>query len=143
MMMGEFSHSIDDKGRITIPSKLRDDLQLHFIITKGMDGCLFLYPMEEWQKMEEKLKSLPMSNTNARAFARFFLAGAHDVELDKQFRITIPPRLRDFAKIEKDTVLVGVSSRVELWARERWEQYQAESDLNYEEVAEKMMEFGF
>ncbi|AUW94382.1 division/cell wall cluster transcriptional repressor MraZ [Sulfobacillus sp. hq2] len=143
MLMGEYEHSLDDKGRVTIPSRLRDDLQTHFVITKGLDGCLFLYPMEEWGKMEERLKSLPMTNANARAFARLFLAGAQDVEVDKQFRVVIPPRLREHAGIEKEVVLVGVSTRVELWARERWEGYQAEAQTSYEEIAEKMVDFGF
>lgn len=143
MLMGEYEHSLDEKGRVTIPSRLRDDLQTHFVITKGLDGCLFLYPMEEWGKMEERLKSLPMTNANARAFARLFLAGAQDVEVDKQFRVVIPPRLREHAGIEKEVVLVGVSTRVELWARERWEGYQAEAQTSYEEIAEKMVDFGF
>ncbi|MDA8194818.1 MAG: division/cell wall cluster transcriptional repressor MraZ [Thermaerobacter sp.] len=143
MMMGEFSHALDDKGRITIPSRFRDDLLTHFVMTKGLDGCLFLYPMSNWQKLEAKLRALPTSNANARAFQRLFLAGAQDVEADKQFRVTIPPRLREYAAVVKDVVLVGVSDRVELWSEERWAAYQTEAQQGYEDVAEKMAEFGF
>lgn len=142
-MMGEYSHALDEKGRITIPARLRDDLDNHFVMTKGLDGCLFLYPMDEWRKMEERLKALPMTNANARAFQRLFLAGAQDVEIDRQFRVTIPPRLREYAGVVKDVVLVGVSSRVELWAQEKWQSYQKDAQQGYEDVAEKMVDFGF
>ncbi len=142
-MMGEYSHALDEKGRITIPARLRDDLENHFVMTKGLDGCLFLYPMDEWRKMEERLKALPMTNANARAFQRLFLAGAQDVEVDRQFRVTIPPRLREYAEVVKDVVLVGVSSRVELWSQEKWQSYQQDAQQGYEDVAEKMVDFGF
>ncbi|WP_053958549.1 division/cell wall cluster transcriptional repressor MraZ [Sulfobacillus thermosulfidooxidans] len=143
MLMGEYEHTLDDKGRITIPAKLRDDLNGHFVITKGLDGCLFIYPMDEWRKLEERLKALPMTNANARAFARLFLAGAQDVEMDKQYRVTIPPRLREHAGIDREVTLVGVSTRVEMWATERWTAYQQSAQTSYEEVAEKMVDFGF
>ncbi len=143
MLMGEYFHALDDKGRLILPARLRDDLQDHFVMTKGLDGCLFFYAMDEWQKMEERLRSLPMTNANARAFQRLFLAGAQDVEVDRQFRITIPPRLREFAGVQKDVVLVGVSSRVELWALDRWTEYQSTAQAGYEDVAEKMGDFGF
>ncbi|MHB1611708.1 MAG: division/cell wall cluster transcriptional repressor MraZ [Sulfobacillus sp.] len=143
MMMGEYVHALDDKGRIILPARLRDDLQDHFVMTKGLDGCLFFYPMDEWHKMEERLRALPMTNANARAFARLFLAGAQDVEVDRQFRITVPPRLREYAGVQKDVVLVGVSNRVELWAQERWTEYQTSAQSGYEDVAEKMADFGF
>jgi MraZ protein len=143
MLMGEYEHTLDEKGRITIPARLRDEFHGHFVITKGLDGCLFVYPMTEWERMEERLKSLPMTNASARAFARLFLAGAQEVETDKQFRVVIPPRLRQHAGIERDIVLVGVSTRVELWSQERWTQYQTEAQTSYEEVAEKMVDFGF
>ncbi len=143
MLMGEYEHTLDEKGRVTVPSRLRDDLHGHFVITKGLDGCLFIYPAEEWGKMEEHLKSLPMTNANARAFARLFLAGAQEAEFDKQYRVLIPPRLREHAGIERDVVLVGVSTRVEMWSKERWERYQAEAQTSYEEIAEKMVDFGF
>ncbi|PSR20681.1 MAG: cell division/cell wall cluster transcriptional repressor MraZ [Sulfobacillus acidophilus] len=143
MMMGEFSHALDEKGRIIIPARLRDDLDAHFVMTKGLDGCLFLYPMGEWKKLEERLKALPLTNASARAFQRLFLAGAQDVEVDRQSRVTIPPRLREYAAVVKEVVLVGVSNRVELWALERWQAYQTQAQAGYEDVAEKMVEFGF
>lgn len=143
MMMGESCHSLDDKGRIIIPSRLREELRDRFVMTKGLDGCLFFYPMDEWRTMEERLKALPMTNANARAFARLFLAGAQDVEVDRQYRITIPPRLREFGAVQKDVVLVGVSNRVELWAEERWRAYQDTAQAGYEDVAEEMGDFGF
>lgn len=141
--MGEYTHALDDKGRMVIPARLRDDLASHFVMTKGLDGCLFLYPMTEWQKLEDKLKALPLTNASARAFARLFLAGAQDVEVDRQFRVTVPPRLREYAGVIKDVVLIGVSNRVELWALERWTAYQDEAQKGYEDVAEKMVDFGF
>jgi MraZ protein len=142
MMMGEFSHSLDDKGRIIIPARFRDDLHDRFVITKGLDGCLFLYPMGEWNKLEERLKQLPMTNQGARAFTRLFLAGAQDVEMVKQFRVTIPGRLREYAEIDKECVLVGVSARAELWADARWRTYQQETQADYERLAEQMVDFG-
>jgi MraZ protein len=143
VMMGEYSHALDDKGRIIIPARLRDDLDNHFVMTKGLDGCLFLYPMAEWSKLEDRLKALPLTNANARAFQRLFLAGAQDVELDRQSRVTIPPRLREYAAVVKDVVLVGVSNRVELWSLENWQKYQGQAQAGYEDVAEKMVDFGF
>lgn len=142
-MMGEYSHALDDKGRIIIPAKLRDALGEGFVITKGLDGCLFIFPMAEWNQVQDRVKGLPMTNANARAFSRFLLAGAQDVVVDKQFRVTLPPRLREHAGIVKDVVFLGMGNRVELWAADRWEQYQKESDLSYETVAEKMVDFGF
>ncbi len=143
VMMGEYSHALDDKGRIIIPARLREDLDNHFVMTKGLDGCLFLYPMAEWGKLEERLKGLPLTNASARAFQRLFLAGAQDVEVDRQSRVTIPPRLREYAGVVKEVVLVGVSNRVELWSLEHWQTYQSEAAQGYEDVAEKMVDFGF
>ncbi len=97
MFMGEYTHNMDKKGRLIIPSKLRDDLSEQFVITRGLDNCLFLYPMEEWKKLEEKLTSLPMTSKNARNFVRFFFSGANECELDKQGRVSLPINLRDYA----------------------------------------------
>lgn len=140
MFMGEYNHTIDAKGRLIVPSKLRDALGDHFVVTKGLDGCLFVYPNEEWGKFEERLSELPITNANARKFARFFLAGAADVEVDKQGRILLPSVLRDFAGLEKDVVFVGVSKRVEIWSREKWEENSTYDDV--EEIAEHMDDFG-
>ena len=118
MFMGEYNHTIDAKGRVIVPSKFRETLGDEFVVTKGLDGCLFVYDNNEWTAFEEKLKSLPITNKEARQFVRFFLAGAASVEVDKQGRILLPAVLRDFAGITKDAVLVGVGNRVEIWSKE-------------------------
>lgn len=143
MFMGEYGHTIDAKGRIIVPVKFRESLGDNFIITKGLDNCLFVYTNEEWQRFEEKLKTLPLTNKNARTFTRFFLAGAADVELDKQGRILIPSVLREFASLQKDVVFVGVGSRIEIWSKESWNDSISNYDDNMEEVAENMDSLGF
>lgn len=140
MFMGEYDHTIDAKGRLVVPSRLRDGLGDEFVLTKGLDGCLFAYPKEEWSVFEEKLGSLPLTNANARKFSRFFLAGAAIAEVDRQGRILVPPVLREFAALKKDIVLVGVSRRVEIWSRERWEEANTFDDV--EEIAEHMEGLG-
>lgn len=140
MFMGEYNHTIDPKGRVIIPSKFRDTLGDEFVVTKGLDGCLFVYDMKEWNLFEEKLKSLPTSK-DARRFVRFFLAGAASVEVDKQGRILIPGVLRDFAELQKDVVLIGVASRVEIWSKERWNNATADYD-DVEDIAEHMADLG-
>ncbi len=112
MFMGEYSHTIDPKGRLIIPSKFREQLGDEFVLTKGLDGCLSIYPMNEWEKFEEQLRSLPLTNKNARTFSRFFVAGATSCELDKQGRILVPGTLREFAGLEKDVVLTGNINRI-------------------------------
>lgn len=143
MFMGEYGHTIDAKGRIIVPVKFRESLGDNFIITKGLDNCLFVYTNEEWQRFEEKLKTLPLTNKNARTFTRFFLAGAADVELDKQGRILIPSVLREFASLQKDVVFVGVGSRIEIWSKESWNDSISNYDDNMDEVAENMDSLGF
>lgn len=140
MFMGEYNHTIDAKGRVIIPSRLRESLGEEFVVTKGLDGCLFAYPKEEWSVFEEKLGALPLTNSNARKFSRFFLAGAAMAEVDKQGRILIPPVLREFAALEKEVVLVGVSRRVEIWSKERWAAESTFDDV--EEIAEHMEGLG-
>lgn len=140
MFMSEYTHSIDAKGRVIVPVKFRESLGDEFVVTQGLDGCLFVFPNEEWNNFEEKLKSLPMSNKDARKFVRFFLAGAAMVEMDKQGRILIPPVLRGFAGLEKDVVVVGVGNRVEIWDKSRWDESTTFSDMD--EIAEHMSEFG-
>lgn len=140
MFMGEYNHTIDAKGRLIIPSKFREVLGDEFVITKGLDGCLFVYDNAEWHAFEEKLKSLPLTNKDARQFVRFFLAGAAGVEVDKQGRILVPSVLREFGELNKDVVLIGVASRIEMRSRERWEgsiPYE-----NMDEIAEHMAELG-
>lgn len=138
MFMGEYQHSIDPKGRLFIPARFREGLGDSFVITKGLDGCLFAYPRPEWDALEQKLKSLPFTKGDARAFVRFFFSGAAICEADKQGRILIPASLREFARLEKDVVVIGVSSRVEIWAKSQWEEYNARAAASYEEIAEKI-----
>lgn len=141
MFTGEYNHSIDVKGRVIVPSKFRELLGEEFVVTKGLDGCLFVFPKTEWKTFEEKLRSLPVANKEARKFARFFLAGAAVLEIDKQGRILLPGVLREFAGLEKDVTLIGVSSRVEIWNKEAWEQVNTFDDMD--EIAEHMGEWGF
>ncbi len=140
MFMGEYNHTIDAKGRLIVPSKFREALGDTFVVTKGLDGCLFVYDNEEWQAFEEKLRSLPITNKAARQFARFFLAGAAEVEVDKQGRILVPNILREFAQISKDVVLIGVASRIEIWSKERFEGMASFEDMD--EIAEHMAQLG-
>lgn len=140
MFMGEYNHTIDPKGRLIIPSKFREELGDEFVVTKGLDGCLFVYPNKEWSTFEEKLRSLPLTNKNARQFSRFFLAGAASCELDKQGRILLPSVLREFAALEKDVVLVGVLSRIEIWSKAKWEESNVYDDMD--EIAEHMEDLG-
>ena len=140
MFMGEYNHTIDAKGRLIVPSKFREALGDTFVVTKGLDGCLFVYDNEEWQAFEEKVRSLPITNKEARQFARFFLAGAAEVEVDKQGRILVPNILREFAQINKDVVLIGVASRIEIWSKERFEGMASFEDMD--EIAEHMAQLG-
>jgi len=139
--MGEYQHAIDNKNRIIVPSKFREALGDKFVITKGLDGCLYIYDMDEWGLLQEKLKKLPLTSKDARAFVRFFFSGANEVQLDKQGRALIPQNLIEYSKINKEIISIGVMSRIEIWSKERWEEYN-ESNIDYDEVAEKMSELG-
>ena len=141
MFIGEYNHALDSKNRMIIPSKLREELNGKFVITKGLDGCLYVYPINEWTKLEEKLKTLPLTDKNARAFVRFFFSGACEIELDKQGRGLIPQNLKEYAKINKEIVSIGVLSRVEIWSKERWQEYN-DSNVDFESIAEKMVDLG-
>ena len=143
MFMGEYSHTIDTKGRLIIPSKFREELGETFVVTKGLDGCLFAFSDEEWKAFEIKLKSLPLTNKNARQFARFFVAGATPCELDKQGRILLPATLREFAGLEKDVVLTGMLNRIEIWSKEKWNENNSLDDVAMDEIAEQMTDLGF
>jgi MraZ protein len=140
MFMGEYNHTVDAKGRLIVPSKFREQLGDEFVVTKGLDGCLFVYVNSEWKALEEKLHALPLTNANARKFTRFFLAGATSCEVDKQGRILLPAILREFAQIDKDAVLVGVGSRIEIWSKENWLAANTYDDM--EEIAENMEGLG-
>ncbi|WP_163536920.1 division/cell wall cluster transcriptional repressor MraZ [Gracilibacillus sp. YIM 98692] len=141
MFMGEYQHNIDAKGRIIVPSKFREGLGDQFVVTRGLDQCLFAYPMNEWRQLEEKLKKLPLTKKDARAFTRFFFSGAVECEIDKQGRINIPAPLRKYADIEKECAVIGVSNRVEFWASQHWNQFVEESEESFAEIAENMMDF--
>lgn len=141
MFMGEFEHNIDAKGRIIVPAKFREGLGEKFVVTRGLDQCLFAYPLEEWQILEEKLKKLPLTKRDARAFTRFFFSGAIECEVDKQGRINIPQPLRKYAKLDKECTVIGVSSRIEFWSTEVWEDYFTESEESFAEIAENLMDF--
>lgn len=143
MFMGEYQHNIDEKGRLIIPSKFRETLGATFIATRGLDHCLFVYPLSEWSMLEQKLKSLPLMKSDARAFTRFFFSGATECELDKQGRVNIPGHLREYAKLDKDCMVLGVSGRVEIWSKEIWDGYYAQSEQAFNEIAEKLVDFNF
>ncbi|NMB41229.1 MAG: division/cell wall cluster transcriptional repressor MraZ [Firmicutes bacterium] len=140
MLIGEYYHTLDKKGRAIVPSRLREKLGDKFIITRGLDGCLFLYPMEEWAALEEGFKNLSFTKSEARAFMRLLFSGASEVEIDKQGRILIPQLLREQAHFKKDIVFIGVSSRAEVWSKENWEEYRSKADLSFEQVAENLID---
>lgn len=142
MFIGEFTHALDAKGRVSIPSKFRESLGELFYITKGLDNCLFVFPEEEWKLFEEKLKALPMTNKNARAFVRLFFSGASECELDKQGRILIPQTLREHASIEREAVIIGTGTRIEIWSQEGWTGYIDPENIDYDEIAEHMADLG-
>lgn len=143
VFMGQYNHSIDAKGRVIIPAKFRDKLGNSFVVTKGLDECLYGYADEEWKAFEEKLGALPITNQNARKFARFLLAGAAECELDKQGRILLPAVLREYAGLDKDVVLVGTASRIEIWSKERWDKVNSEYENDIDEIAANMDSLGF
>ncbi len=138
MFIGEYFHLIDQKGRLTLPAKFREELGDKFVITKGLDNCLFVYPIEEWKILENKLRKLPFTKSDARSFVRFFFSGATECEFDKQGRIIIPQNLRDHANLEKESIIIGVSSRIEVWSKNNWEEYSTETEDDYEDIAEKL-----
>jgi MraZ protein len=142
MFIGEYQHTLDPKNRVIMPSKFREKLGDSFVMTKGLDNCLFIYSSNEWSIVEDKLKSLPMTNKDARAFVRFFFAGACECELDKQGRIVMPNHLKDYANIDKELVIIGVSTRIEIWSKEEWNKFNSDANISYEDVAEKMSQLG-
>lgn len=138
MFIGEYVHGIDEKGRIIIPARFRDALGNRFIITKGLDQCLFIYTQTEWKAIEGKLQALPFTRSENRAFLRLFFSGAAECEMDRQGRCVLPSHLREYAGLAGDVVIVGVGSRVEIWSQERWETYSREAGQQYVQLAEKM-----
>ena len=140
MFYGEYQHSFDQKGRIIMPAKLREGLKDKFMVTKGLDNCLYAFDSEEWARLESKMRELPLTDKDVRDFMRFFFSGACECEFDKQGRISIPPYLRDYAGLTKETLILGVSSRVEIWSTENLEKNTLTSAPN--DLAEKMALLG-
>jgi len=142
VLIGQYEHSLDAKGRLIMPAKLREDMGEKFIITKGLDGCLFGFSQKEWENFEAKLKTLPLTNKNARDFVRFFLSGAMECEIDKQGRFLISSNLRKVATLEKEVVIIGVGTRIEIWNKDKWEEYNSEENISADSIAENMTMLG-
>jgi MraZ protein len=142
MFIGEFHHVVDDKGRLAVPIKFRDAFKKGAVVTRGLDQCLFVFSMEEWKKLAEKLASLPLSQQDSRAFARLMLAGAMDLELDKQGRIILPEYLRSYAKVSKLAVVAGLYNRLEIWDESIWEAYRLRTEQDAVGIAERMGQLG-
>lgn len=143
MFIGEYSHSLDEKGRMSVPAKFRDELAKGLILTRGLDGCLWLYTEAEWEKIAEQVSELPITQKNARSFGRFILSGAMDLKLDKVGRVNVPKYLADYAGIKNKVVVTGMHNRLEIWAEEKWSEFKKEMESNSEEVAENLAEIGF
>ncbi len=138
MFIGEYHHTIDEKGRIIIPAKFREELGTNFIVTRGIENCLFVYPMDNWAKITNKLNSLPFTKKDARTFNRFFMSGATSVELDKQGRININTPLIDYAKLLKDCVVIGTGDRLEIWSEELWNSFFDSTKDSMSDIAENL-----
>ena len=142
MLIGEYEHSLDAKGRLIMPAKLRADMGEKFIITKGLDGCLFVFSQNEWSNFESKLKELPLTNKNARDFVRFFLSGATECAIDKQGRFLLVSTLRAYAEIIKEVIIIGVGTRLEIWEKEKWKKYNSTENISADTIAENMTILG-
>jgi MraZ protein len=142
MFIGEYKHTIDEKGRLAVPVKFRFDLGSSAVVTRGLDSSLFLFPKEEWDKLASKLASLPLGQANSRAFARLMLAGAMDAELDKQGRLVLPEYLRQYAGLKKNVVLAGLYNRLEIWDEEKWKAYKSSTEQDASHIAERLGELG-
>lgn len=142
MFFGEYQHKIDAKGRLAIPAKFRKKLSKGAVVTRGLDTSLFLFPKEEWDKLAEKLASLPLGRANSRALSRLMLAGAMEVELDKQGRVMIPEYLRKYASIKKETIIAGLYDRIELWDDSQWNKYKKTTERDVGDIAEQLGELG-
>ncbi len=142
MFIGEYTATIDDKGRISIPVKFRGQLKSKVVVTRGLDNSLFLYTIDEWKKLAEKLASLPISTANTRAFSRLMLAGAMDCDIDKQGRIVLPGYLKEFAKISKKLIIAGLYNRIEIWSEDLWNSYKAQTEKDSNKIAEQLGDLG-
>jgi len=142
MFLGEYQHSLDIKSRVIVPAKFREELGSKFVATKGLDHCIFLYPLDEWMVIENKLRALPFTRADVRSFARFFFSGASELEIDKQGRIVLPQNLREYANIEKELVIIGVGARLEIWSNELWASYNQTAESSYGIFAESLVDLG-
>ncbi len=142
MLIGEYIHSLDTKKRLSLPSKWRAKLGKELVVTKGLDNCLFVYPLEAWQKITDKISSLPFGAADTRDFNRFFLSGAVEVEVDKNGRILVPDFLKDFAKLNSKVVLAGIHDRIEIWDEEKWNDYKKKIEEQADSLAEKLGSIG-
>ena len=142
MLIGEYKHTIDTKKRLSIPAKFRKDLGERAVITKGLENCLVIYTMKEWEKLAEKLNSLPTSQADARNFARLMLSGATDVELDKLGRVLVPDYLKNYASLKKNVTVLGLSTKIEIWDTEKWEEHKQRTETDAGDIAERLKELG-
>ncbi len=142
MLMGKYQNSIDAKGRVIVPAKYREELGSTCVLTRGIDTCLYIYPIAEWEKFMNKLSKLPTADLNARAFVRHFYANATECEIDKQGRIGINPELREYAGLEKELVTVGILDKIEIWSKERWDENSKKMELAPQDFASRMAEYG-
>lgn len=142
MLLGEYKHTIDEKGRVAVPAKFRQAFQGGAIVTRGLDHCLFIFGLSEWENLAKKINDLPLAQANSRAFSRLMLAGAMDVKVDVQGRVLIPDYLREYAGIKKQVVVAGVYNRVEIWDEVAWNEYKARTESASDEIAEKLGELG-
>ena len=142
MLIGEYTHTLDTKKRLSVPSKWRTELGGSVVLTRGLDHCLFVYPLKEWQRITEKISDLPLGQADTRSFNRFFLSGAVEVEIDKNGRILVPDFLKDFAQLDSKVVIAGIHNRVEIWDEKRWETYKQQIENEADTLAEKLGEIG-
>ncbi len=142
MFIGEYSHSIDSKKRLAVPVKFRSDLKNKIVVTRGLDKCLFIYPMKVWEELADKLGNLPVGESGTRSFIRLMLAGAVDADVDKQGRILIPDYLKEYAGLQKNVVIAGLYNRLEIWDEKKWNEYKKGAEKNSDEIAEQLGKLG-
>ncbi len=142
MFIGEYNHAVDPKKRLALPSKFRNELGKTVVVTRGLDKCLFVYPLEVWQDLAQKLGTMPIGESATRAFVRLMLAGATDVQMDAQGRVLIPDYLKDYAQIDRDVIVAGLFNRLEIWDQERWQGYKRDAEKNTDEIAENLGKLG-
>lgn len=143
MFMGEYHHNLDNKGRLIIPAKFRNQIGKLIVFTRGMEGCIFGYPISEWQKIEAKLAQLPLTKKNARNFMRIFYSGAMEAEFDKQGRVNFSTTLKEYAGLEQECIIIGVSNRIEIWSAERWQKFSEQASEDYDDIAENLDDIDF